>query len=57
MAEMKIKLYQNDKKKKMYWEGLEQLVIQSLQHPLWNMVEQCDGISMHGFQWHWVTDV
>ncbi len=21
------------------------------------MVEQCDGMNMHGFQWHWVTDV
>ncbi len=21
------------------------------------MVEQCDGMSMHGFQWHWVTGV
>ncbi len=20
-----------------------------------NMVEQCDGMSMNGFQWHWVT--
>ncbi len=26
-------------------------------HHLWNMVEQCDGMSMHGFQWHWVTGV
>ncbi len=21
------------------------------------MVEQCDGMSMHGFQWHWVSGV
>ncbi len=30
---------------------------ESLQHHLWNMVEQCDGMSMQGFQWYWVTGV
>ncbi len=43
--------------RKKYGEGLEQLIIQSIQHNLWNMVEQCDGMRMHGFQWHWVTGV
>ncbi len=43
-------------RRKKYGEGLKQLMIQSLQHHLWNM-KQCDGMSMHGFQWHWVTDV
>ncbi len=37
-----------------YGDGLEQLMIQSIQHHLWNMVEQCDGMSVHGFQWHWL---
>ncbi len=32
-------------------------MIQSIQHHLWNMVEQCDGMSIYGFQWHWVTGV
>ncbi len=32
-------------------------MIQSIQHNLWNMVEQCDGMSVYGFQWHWVTGV
>ncbi len=32
--------------RKKYEEGLEQLMIQSIQHHLWNMVEQCDGMSM-----------
>ncbi len=43
--------------RKKYGEGLEQLMIQSTQHYLWNMVEQCDGMSVYGFQWHWVTGV
>ncbi len=43
--------------RKKYGEGLEQLMIQRIQHHLWNMVEQCDGMSMHGFQWHWVIGV
>ncbi len=50
-AEIKINLYQNDKEKNKYGEGLEQLMIQ---HHLWNLAEKCDGRSMHGFQWHWV---
>ncbi len=49
MAEIKLNLYQNDKNKK-YGEGLEQLMIQSIQHHLWNMVEQCYGMRVHGFQ-------
>ncbi len=44
-AEIKINLYQNDGKKKV-WRRLEQLMIQSIQHHLWNMVEQCNGMSM-----------
>ncbi len=40
-AEIKINLYQNDGKKKS-GEGLEQLMIRSIQHHLWNM-EQCDA--------------
>ncbi len=43
--------------RKKYAEGLEQLMIQSIQHHLWSAVEQCDGMSMHGFQWRWVTGV
>ncbi len=43
--------------RKKYGEGLEQLMIQRIQHHLWNMVEQCDGMSMYGFQWHWVIGV
>ncbi len=43
--------------RKKYGKGLEHLMIQSIQHHLWNMVEQCDGMSMHGFQWHWVIGV
>ncbi len=37
-------MYQNDGKKKV-WKGLEQLMLQSIHH-LWNMVEQCDGMSL-----------
>ncbi len=40
-----------------YGKDLKQLMIQSMQHHLWNMVEQWDGMSMHGFQWHSVTGV
>ncbi len=29
--------------RKKYGEGLEQLMIQSIQHHLWNMVEQCEA--------------
>ncbi len=32
--------------RKKYRKGLEQLVIQSIQHHLWNTVEKCDGMSM-----------
>ncbi len=35
--------------RKKYGEGLEQLMIQSIQHHL-NTLEQCDGMSMHGIQ-------
>ncbi len=37
--------------RKKYGEYLEALMIQSIKHHLWNMVEPCDGMSMHGFQW------
>ncbi len=55
-AGIKINLYQNDRKKQV-WRRLGTAHDQSIQHHLWNMVEQCDGMSMHGFQWHWVTGV
>ncbi len=42
---------------KKHGEGLEQLTIQSIQHHLGNMEEQCDGTSVHGFQLHWFTGV
>ncbi len=32
-------------------------MIQRIQYHLWNTVERCDGMSVHGFQWHWVTGV
>ncbi len=35
--------------RKKYREGLEQLMIQNIQHHLWNTVERCDGMSVHGF--------
>ncbi len=56
MAEIKINLYQNDGRKK-YGEGLEQLMIQTIQHHLGNMVEQWDGRSMRCFQCLWVSSV
>ncbi len=34
------------KGRKKYGEGLEQLMIQSIKHHLWNLVDQCDGMSM-----------
>ncbi len=38
--------------RKKYGEGLEQLMVQSIQNHQWNMVEQ--WWHEHGFQWHWV---
>ncbi len=52
MTEINTNLHQNDEKKK-YGEGLEQLMIQSIHHHLRNM-DQCDGMSVHDFQWRWL---
>ncbi len=41
-------------RRKKYGESLKQLMMQSTQHHLWNMMEQCDGMSVHDFQWHWL---
>ncbi len=54
MAEIKINLYQNDGKKNV-WRRLGTAYDPKHTISSVNMVEQCDGISMNGFQWHWVT--
>ncbi len=54
MAEIKINLYQNDGKKNV-WRRLGTAYDPKHTISSVNMVEQCDGMSMNGFQWHWVT--
>ncbi len=52
-AEIKINLYQNDGKKKVWrssWSKTYNIICETW----WR---QCDGLSVHGFQLHWVTGV